>query len=139
MAYVHSRGINHLDIKPANIMINRATGRPVLIDFGVAKQYDATTGEATTTTPVGRTPGYAPLEQYSLSGVSSFTPQSDIYALGATLYKLVTGNTPPEATMMLHNAVLPYPDDISVPVRQAITAAMQPHKENRPAKVEDFL
>ena len=139
LAYVHSCGINHLDIKPANIMISRTTGRAVLIDFGVAKQYDATTGEATTTTPVGRTPGYAPLEQYSLSGVSSFTPQSDIYALGATLYKLVTGDTPPEATAMPKDAVLPYPDDISAPVRRAITAAMQSHKEDRPARVEDFL
>ena len=139
LAYVHSCGINHLDIKPANIMMSRATGRAVLIDFGVAKQYDATTGEATTTTPVGRTPGYAPLEQYSLSGVSSFTPQSDIYALGATLYKLVTGDTPPEATAMPKDAVLPYPDDISAPVRRAITAAMQSHKEDRPARVEDFL
>ena len=139
LAYVHSCGINHLDIKPANIMMSRATGRAVLIDFGVAKQYDATMGEATTTTPVGRTPGYAPLEQYSLSGVSSFTPQSDIYALGATLYKLVTGNTPPEATAMPKDAVLPYPDDISAPVRRAITAAMQSHKEDRPARVEDFL
>lgn len=139
LAYVHSRGINHLDIKPANIMMSRATGRAVLIDFGVAKQYDATTGEATTTTPVGRTPGYAPLEQYSLGGVNSFTPQSDIYALGATLYKLVTGNTPPEATAMPKDAILPYPDDISTPVRQAITAAMQSHKESRPAKVEGFL
>ena len=139
LAYVHSCGINHLDIKPANIMMNRATGRAVLIDFGVAKQYDATTGEATTTTPVGRTPGYAPLEQYSLGGVSHFTPQSDIYALGATLYKLVTGDTPPEATAMPKDAVLPYPDDISEPVRKAITAAMQLHKEDRPARVEDFL
>ena len=139
LAYVHSCGINHLDIKPANIMMSRTTGRAVLIDFGVAKQYDATTGEATTTTPVGRTPGYAPLEQYSLSGVSCFTPQSDIYALGATLYKLVTGNTPPEATAMPKDAVLPYPDDISAPVRRAITAAMQSHKEDRPARVEDFL
>ena len=139
LAYVHSCGINHLDIKPANIMISRTTGRAVLIDFGVAKQYDATTGEATTTTPVGRTPGYAPLEQYSLSGVSSFTPQSDIYSLGATLYKLVTGNTPPEATAMPKDAVLPYPEDVSAPVRKAITAAMQSHKEDRPARVEDFL
>ena len=139
LSYVHSCGINHLDIKPANIMMSRATGRPVLIDFGVAKQYDATTGEATTTTPVGRTPGYAPLEQYSLGGVSHFTPQSDIYALGATLYNLVTGNTPPEATAMPRDAVLPYPDDISTPVRQAITVAMQLHKEDRPTKVEDFL
>ena len=139
LAYVHSCGINHLDIKPANIMMSRTTGRAVLIDFGVAKQYDATTGEATTTTPVGRTPGYAPLEQYSLSGVSSFTPQSDIYSLGATLYKLVTGNTPPEATAMPKDAVLPYPEDVSAPVRRAITAAMQSHKEDRPARVEDFL
>ena len=139
LAYVHSCGINHLDIKPANIMMSRATVRAVLIDFGVAKQYDATTGEATTTTPVGRTPGFAPLEQYSLGGVSHFTPQSDIYALGATLYKLVTGNTPPEATAMPKDAVLPYPDDISEPVRRAITAAMQSHKEDRPARVEDFL
>ena len=97
LAYVHSRNINHLDIKPGNIMVEAETGNVVLIDFGVAKQYDAATGEATTTTPVGRSHGYSPLEQYKVGGVSQFSPESDIYALGATLYKMLTGTTPPEA------------------------------------------
>ena len=83
LEFIHSQKINHLDIKPGNIMVERNSGNVELIDFGVAKQYDAETGEATTTTPVAHSRGYAPPEQYKPGGVGSFTPESDIYALGA--------------------------------------------------------
>ena len=139
LAYVHSQNINHLDIKPGNIMMENGDGRVVLIDFGVAKQYDASTGEATTTTPVGRSHGYSPLEQYKVGGVSQFSPESDIYALGATLYKMLTGKTPPEAGDVAQDGLPPLPSNISVPVRQAIAAAMQTVKKNRPHSVADFL
>ena len=72
-------------------MVENGTGRIMLIDFGVSKQYDPETGQSTTTTPVGVSHGYAPLEQYNNGGVSTFSPQSDIYALGATLLKMLTG------------------------------------------------
>ena len=139
LAYVHSRNINHLDIKPGNIMVEAETGNVVLIDFGVAKQYDAATGEATTTTPVGRSHGYSPLEQYKVGGVSQFSPESDIYALGATLYKMLTGTTPPEAGDVAQDGLPPIPSDISASVRRAITAAMSTAKKDRPHTVAEFL
>lgn len=139
LTYVHSRNINHLDIKPGNIMVEAETGNVVLIDFGVAKQYDAATGEATTTTPVGRSHGYSPLEQYKVGGVSQFSPESDIYALGATLYKMLIGTTPPEAGDVAQDGLPPIPNDISAPVRRAITAAMRTAKKDRPHTVAEFL
>lgn len=98
LSYIHQRNINHLDVKPNNIMIRRVDQQIILIDFGVAKQYDEQTKEGTTTTPVGISHGYSPAEQYRKNGVQTFSPQSDVYSLAATLFKLLTGKTPPEAT-----------------------------------------
>ncbi|MCD7721395.1 MAG: serine/threonine protein kinase, partial [Prevotellaceae bacterium] len=92
LAYVHSLNRLHLDVKPGNIMVNKG-GKAILIDFGTSKQYDEVSGENTSTL-MGRTPGFAPPEQMDNS-VGKFIPATDIYALGATLYKLLTGITPP--------------------------------------------
>lgn len=105
LSYIHSKSINHLDIKPSNLMKRREDGSIVVIDFGVAKQYDSETNEGTTTTPVGISKGYSPNEQYMLGGVQSFSPQSDVYALAATLFKLLTGNTPPEAALVIEDGI----------------------------------
>ena len=63
LKYIHKKNIAHLDIKPSNIMLN-GNDEIVLIDFGVSKQYDFSTGEQTSVSPVGCSSGYAPLEQY---------------------------------------------------------------------------
>ena len=97
LEYIHSKNINHLDIKPSNLVLRHDDGKVLVIDFGVAKQYDAVTSEGTTTTPVGISHGYSPAEQYRKNGVQAFSPQSDVYALAATLFKLLTGNTPPRS------------------------------------------
>ncbi len=97
LEYIHSKNINHLDIKPGNLMRRKEDGRIIVIDFGVAKQYDLVTSQGTTTTLVGISRGYSPTEQYGDNGVQTFSPQSDVYALAATLFKLLTGNTPPES------------------------------------------
>ncbi len=81
LSFVHSKNMLHLDIKPANIMINE-DDRAVLIDFGISKQYDEENGENTSTL-MGKTPGYAPLEQMD-EEVKEFKPATDIYSLGAT-------------------------------------------------------
>lgn len=93
LGYIHSRQMAHLDVKPANIILDDK-GCPLLIDFGMSKQYDAASGSQTSTTPVGISEGYAPPEQYNRGGVCTFSPESDVYALAATFYKLVTGVTP---------------------------------------------
>ena len=80
--YVHGMNRLHLDIKPGNIMVD-SNDNAILIDFGVSKQYDSVEGENTSTL-LGMTPGYAPIEQMGNS-VQQFTPTTDIYALGATL------------------------------------------------------
>ena len=137
LEYVHGRNMMHLDVKPANILLDD-TDNAVLIDFGLAKQYD-TEGQQTSTTPVGISHGYAPMEQYRRGGVSSFSPASDIYSLGATLYKLVTGATPPEASDVNDEGLPVLPSDISLAVRTAIEAAMQPKRKDRPQSIAAFL
>ena len=138
LEYIHHRSINHLDIKPANIMVRRADNKAILIDFGLSKQYD-TQGGQTSTTPVGISHGYAPMEQYKQGGVSTFSPQTDIYSLGATLYKLLTGNTPPQAAEVLNEGLPELPNKLSYGVKTAITKAMQVRKKDRPENMKDFL
>lgn len=136
LKHIHNRNINHLDIKPSNIMLNDV-GEAVLIDFGQAKQYDAESGNQTSSTPVGISEGYAPMEQYRKAGVGQFSPSTDIYSLGATFYKLITGQTPPEASM-LHEEGLPL-FQASDSVKSAIIAAMQPRRADRPQNIDAWL
>lgn len=137
LQYVHSSNRLHLDIKPANIMVDRQ-GKAVLIDFGASKQYDEENGENTSTL-MGKTPGYAPPEQMG-NAVSHFIPATDIYALGATLYKVLTGVTPPASNLIISGEVLPpMPQSISTSTRDAVAAAMQLNKNKRPQSVADFL
>ena len=137
LEYIHSMQIMHLDVKPANILLDSA-GDAVLIDFGLAKQY-GTDGHQTSTTPVGLSHGYAPMEQYKSGGVSEFSPVSDIYSLGATLYKLVTGLTPPDANDVFDSGLPKLPASLSAGVRSAIEKAMQPRRMARPQNIGGFL
>ena len=137
LGYVHSLNRLHLDIKPGNIMIGK-DGRAILIDFGVSKQYDEVSGENTSTL-AGKTPGFAPIEQMGNS-VKKFTPATDIYALGATLYKLLTGERPPSSADRANDDELrPLPDSCSFPTRQAVAKAMELRQKDRPQSIADFL
>ena len=95
LAYLHTRTppIVHRDIKPHNVKIQPTQGgyRVVLIDFGIAKEYRV--GQKTQRGARGITPGFSPLEQYG----SGTTTQTDLYALGATIYFLLTLQVPDEA------------------------------------------
>ena len=137
LRYVHENNRLHLDLKPGNIMVD-SNDNPILIDFGASKQYDEESGENTSTL-MGKTPGYAPLEQMGNS-VVQFTPCTDIYALGATLYKLLTGLTPLEANLLaIGEQLQPLPATISAPTRKAVMAAMQIGKAQRPQSIDEFL
>ena len=137
LAYVHANNRLHLDIKPGNIMID-GDDRAILIDFGASKQYDEVDGENTSTL-MGKTPGYAPPEQMS-NNVVKFFPSTDIYALGATLYKLLTGITPPDALQRISGEpVALLPEEISTATRRAVEAALLLDKTARPQTIAAFL
>lgn len=138
LAYIHAQNINHLDVKPGNIMLRQLNQQIVLIDFGLSKQYDDV-GSQTSSTPVGISQGYAPIEQYRPGGVAQFTPQTDIYSLGATLYWLIIGKTPPPADEILDEGLPAMPSYVSLQVKKAIENAMQVKKKDRPQSVTDFL
>ena len=135
LAYVHGRKRLHLDIKPGNIMIDNQDNA-ILIDFGVSKQYDEVNGENTSTL-IGKAPGYSPIEQLG-NNLQQFSPATDIYALGATLYKCITGKTPPDATIVLSEGIPSLPATISVNICNTIKNAMAPIKANRPQSIDSF-
>ena len=125
LVYLHDQNppIIHRDIKPANIKITPA-GKAILVDFGIAKIYDQNL--KTTVGARAVTPGFSPPEQY---GMGKTGPRSDIYALGATLYTLLTGQAPLESidrtvgkTLLAPRALNPA---ISAAAEQAILGAME--------------
>lgn len=134
--YIHGKKILHLDIKPANILLDDK--QPILIDFGISKRYDVS-GHQTSSTPVGISKGFAPMEQYSQGGIKGFDPSTDVYSLGATLFYLLTGEVPPEASIINEDGLPPLPNNITVGTAQAIEKAMQPKRKDRPQSVADFL
>ena len=125
LTYLHTASppIIHRDIKPDNIII-APNGRAVLVDFGISKLFRP--GQRTTVGSQAVTPGYSPPEQY---GRGQTDARSDVYALGATLYTLLTGHMPPEAPDLSSGAGMLRPPRqvnpaISEPTSQAIVAAM---------------
>lgn len=134
---VHQHNILHLDVKPDNVMM-RDEKTAVLIDFGISKHY-ADSGTQTTTSQVGISRGYAPIEQYNEGGVSTFSPATDIYSLGATLFFMLTGERPPEAQMVFSGGLPPFPKGVTKSTQEAITAAMRPSRAERPQSVSAFL
>ena len=141
---VHEAGFIHRDIKPDNIYL-RENGTPVLLDFGSARQ---AIGVATRTLTALVTPGYAPFEQYDTSkvGEKKQGPWTDIYSMGATLYRSITGKGPPDA-MARVNAVMGGTDilqpasevasgDYSATFLDAIDWALEFLPENRPQTVD---
>ena len=137
--HIHERKIMHLDIKPGNVMLRSKDNSAMLIDFGLSKHYDAQSGEATSTTPVGVSHGFAPLEQYRQGGVKEFSPETDIYSLGATLYYLVTGTVPPDAADVADDGLPTLPAHLSESTRSAIEHAMADKRKERPHSIKEFM
>ena len=138
----HEHPMLHLDLKPDNIMLN-ADNSPVLIDFGLAKHFDKD-GNAENSTAIGLgTPGYAPLEQSEYQGSEGIKTTMDVYALGATLYKLLTGKTPPTAAVLLNKPnLLEYnlkQCQVPDPFIELVIHAMQLRSIERTADMNVFL
>lgn len=136
LTYLHKHSILHLDIKPANILVDRGN-RAILIDFGISKHYDSEGGQ-TSTTPAGVSKGYAPIEQYQQGSISGFTPSTDVYSLGATLYFLLTGETPPEASIVYEDGLPSKIATFSKSVQHVISTSMSPRRKDRFQTMEEF-
>ena len=137
LVFLHAHNTLHLDIKPSNVLLNKK-GEAVLIDFGVSKHYDHS-GSQTSSTPVGLSKGFAPTEQYQSGGVQQFTPVTDVYSLGATLYNLLTNQTPPEASIVFEDGLPPRPHYVSERTWNAVVQAMQPRRKDRLQTVDALL
>ncbi|MDY5926935.1 MAG: serine/threonine-protein kinase [Prevotella sp.] len=138
---MHAQHMLHLDLKPLNVMRGE-DGHIVLIDFGLSKCFGAD-GQPESSTRIGQgTTGYAPIEQHSFKKADGFMPTLDIYALGATLFKMLTGCVPPEASVVL-NEGLPVDELSSAGVPPAVIAlverAMQPLRRMRHQSVDEFV
>lgn len=138
---MHAQHMLHLDLKPLNVMRGE-DGHIVLIDFGLSKCFGAD-GQPESSTRIGQgTTGYAPIEQHSFKKADGFMPTLDIYALGATLFKMLTGSVPPEASVVL-NEGLPVDELSSAGVPPAVIAlverAMQPLRRMRHQTVDEFV
>ena len=135
---VHNQQIWHLDLKPGNIMTDRQ-GRAVLIVFGASKQMDASQGYTGTSTTMPYTPGFAPPEQIEGS-LKRIGPWTDFYALGATIYNLLTRQQPPSSTdvMMEGEDAFHFPASLSSDMRQLIIWMMEARPASRPQSVEEI-
>lgn len=143
LIYMHEiHHMLHLDLKPGNIMRRASDGHIFLIDFGLSKHYDAN-GQPETSTNIGLgTAGYAPIEQGNQAKSGEFRPTIDVYALGATLYKLLTRETPPAASELVSDDEL-VEDNLrekGVPINliKVVTEAMCPNVKKRTQTVRDF-
>ena len=141
VAFLHKNRINHLDIKPDNIMLKQlheGGTLPVIIDFGLSKHYDPS-GRATSTVRIqGCSDGYSPVEQYV--GINTFSPQADVYALGALYYYMLVGRDPIIATDITSASIVSaLPPTVSQSARNAIVGAMQHNRRDRTASAEAFV
>ncbi|HEY1011614.1 MAG TPA: SUMF1/EgtB/PvdO family nonheme iron enzyme [Herpetosiphonaceae bacterium] len=132
LGYLHGQDppIIHRDIKPANLRLT-PEGELMVIDLGIAKVQKP--GNATTRAAQAYSGGYSPVEQYLGEGTSV---QSDLYALGATLYHLLSGRQPPEAITRLRGVPLPPLEearsDLPPLLVRALSRAMAMEQEQRP-------
>mgnify|MGYP002615024894 FL=1 len=143
LIYMHeTHHMLHLDLKPGNIMRRASDGHIFLIDFGLSKHYDAN-GQPETSTNIGLgTAGYAPIEQGNQAKSGEFRPTIDVYALGATLYKLLTRETPPAASELVSDDELVEDNlrakGVSDNLIKVVTEAMCPNVKKRTQTVRDF-
>lgn len=140
LKYMHSRQMLHLDLKPKNIMLNDKD-EAVLIDFGLSKHYNEEGVPESSTTIGGGTPGYAPLEQSKYRQDGTFQSTLDIYALGGTMFKMLTGQRPTEASDILNDGFDTESlkkAGVSEKIIGVIEKAMMPQKKQRYQSVNEL-
>lgn len=144
LQYMHdTKHMLHLDLKPGNIMRRASDGHIFLIDFGLSKHY-SNSGQPETSTTIGLgTPGYAPIEQSNQAKNGEFRPTIDVYAIGATLYKLLTRETPPPASDIVSDDELVEDklraNGITGNIIDVVVNAMLPNVKKRTQTIKAFV
>lgn len=144
LIYMHEeKHMLHLDLKPGNVMRRTSDGHIFLIDFGLSKHFDKD-GQPETSTNIGLgTAGYAPIEQGDRAKNGDFRSTIDVYALGATYYKLLTGETPPAASELIDDEKLLTSSlrrkGVPEPICYVVKRAMAPSAKRRTQSIREFL
>jgi serine/threonine protein kinase len=138
LTFVHRNQLLHRDVKPQNIMVRADQSEAVLIDFGIAREFVL---DLTLTHTANLTPSYAPPEQYNHR--ARWSPCTDIYALAATLYRLLTGKAPESSVSRSVGSTLTPPKQLNAQISDRVNAAiiqgMDLKPENRPQSVQEWL
>jgi formylglycine-generating enzyme required for sulfatase activity/tRNA A-37 threonylcarbamoyl transferase component Bud32 len=137
VSYVHQQGFLHRDIKPDNILLSKSDLSPVLIDFGLAREYTSSTLRSMTN---ALTECFAPIEQYENRG--DFGAWTDVYALAATLYVLVTKELPIPSRYRTYGELPPpkqHNPNLSDRTNEAILKGMELESEKRSRSVGEWL
>ncbi|MDO4877373.1 MAG: serine/threonine-protein kinase, partial [Oscillospiraceae bacterium] len=136
LSKVHAQGLIHRDISPDNISIT-STGEPKLLDFGAAR---SAYGENKSVSVILKH-GLAPIEQYSNHG--NMGPWTDVYAMGASLYRSITGILPPESIERIHADSIRTPSSMGITIppyaEMALMKALAVNPENRFSNIEQFM
>lgn len=138
---IHGKKMLHLDLKPSNVMLTSA-GDAVLIDFGLSKQYTENGEPESSTSIGGGTRGYAPIEQAQYHDGHDFPVTMDVYALGGTMFKMLTGIVPPDSSSILNDG---FPLEIllqagvSPIVASLVEKMMSPIKKKRPQNMKQVI
>ena len=136
LEYLHSNMVLYLDVMPDNILV--VDNDAVLTDFVLSRLYNSHE-ELASIKLDHLCHCYSPLEMYQVGGAGYFSPATDIFSLGATMYKVLTGKNPPTADELINNGLPSLPNEISEPARRTVEASMKLRRKDRPQDIRDFM